>query len=173
MQRRHSGFAAVVALTFVGTFALALVGAKVHEQAPGQATGISEALRAHLRDERFSPLSSVAALPASVRDALNDLFGSKTLEMAGPGQPFQATDVMVTPRLPARRLVAAGCSADHCLVYYERGGFAHVHQIALFSTTDATARLVHGGVAAGGLTDLDQVRDALVAGKVMSSSKYW
>jgi hypothetical protein len=173
MQRGQSGFLVVVALTLVGTFALALAGAKVRAPTPGEQTGISDALRAHLRDERFTPLASVAALPANVREALNDLFGGKTLEMADPGQRFQATDVMVTPRLPARRLVAAGCSADHCLVYYERGGFAHVHQIVLFSTTEASARLVHGGVAAGGLTDLEQIRDALVSGKVMSGSKYW
>ena len=115
----------------------------------------------------------MAALPASVRTALTDLFGSGTLEMADPGQPFQATDVMVMPRLPARRLTTAGCSSDHCLVYYERGGFAHIHQIVLVSTADAAARLVHGGVAAGGLADLDQVKDALASGKVMGGSKYW
>jgi hypothetical protein len=173
MQRGNPGFAIVVALTFVGSFALALVGARVREPAPGQQTAMPEALRDHVRTEQFTPVATVAALPAGVRDALRALFGGKTLEMADPGQPFQATDVMVTPRLPARRLVAGGCSTDHCLVYYERGGFAHVHQIALFSTTDTSARLVHGGVAAGGLADLDQVKDALVAGRVMSGSKYW
>ena len=173
MPRGHPGFTLVVVFTFVGVFALALVGAKVREQTPGQQTTIPEALRAHIRGERFSPLATVAALPASVRNALGSLFGSKTLDMADPGQPFQATDVMVMPRLPARRLLAAGCSPDHCLVYYERGGFAHIHQIVLFSTTDAAARLVHGGVAAGGLADLDQVKDALASGKVMGGSKYW
>jgi hypothetical protein len=158
----------------VAAVAFALLGAWVlHSQPKSSEAGLTAGLRDHVRSERFGPVATVAALPASVRQALNELFTGKTLDMADPGQPFQATDVMVMPRLPARRLVAAGCSPDHCLVYYERGGFAHVHQIALFSTTDATARLVHGGVAAGGLTDLDQVRDALVAGKVMSGSKYW
>jgi hypothetical protein len=160
------GIVAVIAFSFLGAWVL-------HSQPKAGETGLTTALREHVRGERFAPVATVATLPAGVRTALNELFGSKTLEMADPGQPFQATDVMVTPRLPARRLVAAGCSADHCLVYYERGGFAHVHQIALFSTTDATARLVHGGVAAGGLTDLDQVRDAFVAGQVMGGSKYW
>jgi hypothetical protein len=171
--QRHPGFAIVVALTLVGVFALALVGAKVREQKPLQAAGIPDALRAHLRDERFAPLTTVAALPEGVRDALQALFGGKTLEMADPGQPFQATDVMVMPRLPPRRLTAAGCSADHCVVYYERGGFAHVHQIVLFSTSETPARLEYGGVAANGLTDLEQVREALVSGKVMATSKYW
>ena len=113
-------------------------------------------------------MSNVVAVTGVTGDV-----GGKTLEMADPGQPFQATDVMVMPRLPARRLVSAGCSADHCLVYYERGGFARVHQIVLFSTADTPARLVHGGVAAGGLADLEQVREALVSGQVTRDSKYW
>ncbi len=160
------GLVAVVAFTLLGAWVL-------RGQPKTGEPGLTPALRDHVRAERFAPVTTVAALPAGVREALNDLFGGKTLEMADPGQPFQATDVMVTPRLPARRLVAAGCSADHCLVYYERGGFAHVHQIVLFGTTDASARVVHGGVAAGGLTDLDQVRDALLSGKLMGGSKYW
>jgi hypothetical protein len=158
----------------VAVAAFVLLGAWVLRGQPqARDTGFTAALRDHVRAERFAPVATVAALPANVRDALHDLFGGKALEMADPGQPFQATDVMVTPRLPARRLVSAGCSVDHCLVYYERGGFARVHHIVLFSTADSPARLVHGGVAAGGLTDLEQVRDALVGGKVMGDSKYW
>jgi hypothetical protein len=160
------GVVAVVAFVILGAWAL-------RGQPKASDTGFTPALRDHVRGERFAPVATVAALPANVRDALHDLFGGKALEMADPGQPFQATDVMVTPRLPARRLVSAGCSVDHCLVYYERGGFARVHHIVLFSTADSPARLVHGGVAAGGLTDLEQVRDALVGGKVMGDSKYW
>ena len=166
MKTFRLGIAAVVAFTFLGAWVL-------HSQPKTSDAGLTPGLRDHIRSERFVPMATVAALPAGVRKALSDLFGNGTLDMADPGQPFQATDVMVTPRLPGRRLVAAGCSPDHCLVYYERGGFAHVHQIVLFSTSDAAARLVHGGVAAGGLADLDQVRDALVSGKVMSGSKYW
>jgi hypothetical protein len=158
----------------VAVVAFAVLGAWVAHSQPAPAdAGFTSALRDHVRAERFTPLTSVATLPASVRDALGELFKGKTLEMADPGQPFQATDVMVTPRLPARRLVTAGCSADHCLVYYERGGFAHVHQIVLFDTTATTARFVHGGVAAGGLTSLDEVKDALVSGRVDGGSKYW
>jgi hypothetical protein len=160
------GVVAVAAFTILGAWVL-------HSQPKSSEAGLTPALRDHLRSERFAPLTTVAALPASVRKALSDLFGSGTLDMADPGQPFQATDVMVTPRLPGRRLIAAGCSPEHCLVYYERGGFAHVHQILLFSTADAAARLVHGGVAAAGLADLDQVRDALLSGKVTGGSKYW
>ena len=152
---------------------LTVVSAAGGQPATPSATVIADALRTHLRGERFSPLTTVAALPAGLRQALSQLFNAPTLDMADPGAPFQATDVMITPRLPARRLVAAGCSADHCLVYYERGGFVHVHQIVLFGKTDTAFRFVEGGVAPGGLSDLEQVKDALLSGKITGGSKYW
>src|SRR6185436_1161898 len=82
---------------------------------------LSEALRAHVKDDRFGIVTSIRGLPLGVRDGLQTLFGSKTLDIAEPGAEFQVTDVIVDPKLPIRRLVAAGCSTDHCLVYYERG----------------------------------------------------
>ena len=166
MKTFRLGIVAVIAFSFLGAWVL-------HSQPTITAAGFTAALRDHVRTEEFSPVAKVADLPPAVREALAKLFGGGALELAEPGARFQATDVMVTPRLPARRLVSAGCSSDHCLVYYERGGFAHVHQIVLFSKTDASASFVHGGVGAGGLNGLEQVRDALVADRVMAGSKYW
>src|SRR5262245_30303582 len=85
---------------------------------------LSAELRAHVRDEKFGIVTSMRGLPLGVRDGLEVLFGTQTLDIADPGAEFQATDVILKPGLPSRRLVAAGCSMDHCLVYYERGGFA-------------------------------------------------
>jgi hypothetical protein len=153
------------------TLSLAVVSTVCGQPADPSATGVSDALRAHLRSERFSPLANVAALPAGLRDELNNLFGGKTLELADPGTPFQATDVMVTPRLPPRRLTAAGCSPDHCLVYYERGGFAHVHFAALFEVSSKGTRFEFGGLAPGGLADLDAVKNAIAAGKVLGQKQ--
>ena len=79
---------------------LSVVTAPARGQGVDPTAAVPDALRTHLRSERFAPLTTVAALPASLRDELNNLFGGKTLEMADPGAPFQATDVMVTPRLP-------------------------------------------------------------------------
>ena len=158
-------------LTLTLTAACAVGGQSV---APS-ATAATDALRTHLRGERFTPLTTVAALPAGLRDELNKLFGGKTLDMADPGAPFQATDVMVTPRLPPRRLATAGCSADHCLVYYERGGFTHVHYAVVFKVSAEGTRFEFGGLAPGGLRDLDAVKDAVVSGKVLAqgATKYW
>ena len=49
-------------------------------------------------------------LPLGVRAALQTLFGSQSLDIAEPGAAFQVTGAVVDPKLPIRRLVAAGCS---------------------------------------------------------------
>ena len=129
-------------------------------------------LRTHLRGEALAALPTVASLPLSVREALKALFKRPTLDLADPGAPFQQTDLLVTPRLPARRLIAAGCAADHCVVHYERGGFAHVYYVVVFRMSDAGAVFEWGGVT-GGPLDLAGAREALTSGKVLGQSKYW
>ena len=80
-------------------------------QAPTVA--LSEALRTHVTDERLGIVTSIRGLPLGVRDSLQTLFGSPALDIAEPGAEFQVTDEVGNPKLPIRRLVAAGCSADH------------------------------------------------------------
>src|SRR5947207_1933506 len=88
-------------------------------QASDEIRNVAPALRNHLRTEAFTPIATVGALPAGVRAALQELFGEKTLALAEPGSPFQSTDVVMGPPLPFRRMIAAGRSNDHCIVYYE------------------------------------------------------
>jgi hypothetical protein len=134
---------------------------------------LSPALRVHVQDERFGIVTSIRGLPLGVRDALQKLFGTPSLDIAEPGAEFQATDVIVNPRLPIRRLIAAGCSNDHCLVYYERGGFAHERYVVLFHWTPAETRVEWGGSAPGGLTTIGSVRDAILAGTIKGSARSW
>jgi hypothetical protein len=130
---------------------------------------LSPELRAHVRDGRFGIVTSIRGLPLGVRDALQTLFGSQTLDIAEPGAEFQQTDVIVKPNLPIRRLVAAGCSTiNYCLVYYERGGFAHTWHVALYHWTPAATRFEWGGSAPGGLKTIDDVRNAIVSGAIKS-----
>ena len=132
---------------------------------------LSGALRSHVNDERFGIVSSIRGLPLGVRDALQTLFGTQTLDIAEPGAAFQVTSVNVNPKLPIRRLVAAGCSNDHCLVYYERGGIDHTWHVALFHWTPAATRFEWGGAAPGGLTTIDNVRNAVMSGAIKSPAK--
>lgn len=134
---------------------------------------LSGALRAHVTNERFGMVTSIRGLPLGVRDGLQTLFGSQTLDIAEPGTEFQVTGVIVNPKLPIRRLVAAGCSTDHCLVYYERGGIARTWQVALFHWTPETTRFEWGGIAPGGLATIDAVRSAILSGAIKGPPKFW
>ena len=131
------------------------------------------ALQVHIKEEQFQIVTSIRGLPLGVRDGLQTLFGSQALDIAEPGREFQVTDVIVKPNLPIRRLVAAGCSTDHCLVYYERGGIAHTWQVVLFHWTPAATRFESGGIAPRGLASIDDVRNALLSGAIKGPNKYW
>jgi hypothetical protein len=136
-------------------------------------TALSAALRAHVKDERFQIVTSIRGLPLGVRDELQTLFGTQTLDIADPGAQFQVTDAIVDPKLPGRRLVAAGCSAEYCLVYYERGGIAHTWHVALFYWTPAETRFEWGGTAPAGLATLDDVRNAVLSGAIKGPVSLW
>src|SRR4029453_15207390 len=69
---------------------------------------LSGALRDHGKNERFQIVTSIRGLPLGVRGGLQTLFGSQTLDIAEPKAEFQATDVVVKPNLPHRRLGAGG-----------------------------------------------------------------
>jgi hypothetical protein len=134
---------------------------------------LPDVLRAHLKEERFGIVTSIRGLPLGVRGALQTLFGSGSLDIAEPGEEFQAADVVSDPRLPIRRLAAAGCSNDHCLVYYERGGSAHTWQVVLFHWTPNETRFEWGGAAPGGLATIGDVRNAVLSGEIKSRVKAW
>jgi hypothetical protein len=132
------------------------------------------ALQAHLKGERFAIVTSIRGLPLGVRDSLETLFGSRSLDIAEPGAAFQVTDVVGTPRLPIRRLVAAGCSTDaHCLVYYERGGGSRSWRVALFHWTPAATRFEWGATAPGGLATIEDVRNAILSGAIKGEATLW
>lgn len=137
------------------------------------AGALSGALRAHVQHERFGIVTSIRGLPLGVRNELQTLFGSPILDIAEPGADFRRSGVIVDSLLPTRRLTAAGCSADHCLVYYERGGADHTWLVALFQWTPAATRFEWGGTAPVGLATVDEVRSAVLSGRVKGRPKSW
>ena len=135
---------------------------------------ISGTLWAHLKDERFGTVTSIGGLSLGVADALRQLFRSSSLDIAEPGAEFQATGTAGhSTRLPSRRLVAAGCSTDHCLVYYERRGNVLTWRIALFHWGPDATRFEWGGAAPGGLVGIDDVRKAVLSRKITSPDRSW
>jgi hypothetical protein len=132
---------------------------------------LSRELRAQVQDGRFGIVSSIRGLPLGVRAELQTLFGSQALDIAEPGAEFQVSDVRANS--PIRRLVAAGCSYEHCLVYYERRGNAHTWHVALFHWTPDATRFEWGGTAPGGLVTIDEVRSAILSGAINGPVGFW
>jgi len=137
------------------------------------AAALPEALQAHVKNEQFQIVTSLRGMPLGVRHGLEMLFGDRGLDIAEPGAQFQATGVTGDSRLPIRRLVVAGCSYDHCLVYYERGGGTRTWKAALFHWTPETTRFEWGGTAPGGLRTVDAVRQAFLSGAIKSPNSVW
>jgi hypothetical protein len=134
---------------------------------------LSATLRDYVKDGRFGIVTSIRGLPLGVRDGLQKLFDSQTLDIAEPGAEFQLSDAVVNPRLPSRRLVAAGCTIEYCLVYYERGGVAHTWHVALFHWTPEATRFEWGGTAPGGLKTIDEVRRLVLSGAIKGQAGFW
>ena len=75
-------------------------------------------------EPRFVEERSLAALPAAIRN----LLGADRKDhdgLADKDQPFQATDVIIEPDLPARRFRLAAVGANCIVVEIERGGIGY------------------------------------------------
>jgi hypothetical protein len=60
-------------------------------------------------------------------------------KMADPGQRWNATDSIVDPSLPGKRLIWAAVGGEYYVVHYERGGIAHTfHVLVAQLTKDGT-----------------------------------
>ena len=134
---------------------------------------LSDPLRRHLTDERFQIVTSLRGLPLGVRETLQSLFGTGSLDIAEPEAAFQASAVNANPKLPSRRLVTAGCSSDHCLVHYERGGIARTWHVMLLHWAPDATRFEWGGAAAGRLATIGDIRNAILAGEIKSPASGW
>ena len=140
---------------------------------PQELQALPEPLRTHVENERLDAVTSIRGLPLGVRDGLQTLFGSQALDIADPGDEFGAAVSSGDSLRPIRRLAAAGCSIDHCLVYYERGGSAHTWQVALFHWTPAGTRFEWGASAPGGMATIDDVRKAVLSGAINRPNGTW
>ena len=143
------------------------------QQAPMPPVELSETALAHVKADRFAIVTSVRGLPLGVRNAWQMLFGSFTLEIAEPGEDFRASDVNGDRRLPPRRMAVAGCSNDHCLVYYELGGADLTWRVLLFHWRPDATRIEWGGLAPRGLTSVEEVRSAVLSGRIKTPATSW
>ena len=140
---------------------------------PQDVRPLPEPLRTHIQNERLDAVTSIRGLPLGVRDGLQKLFGGQALDIADPGVEFQAAGEAGSSPLPIRRLATAGCSIDHCLVYYERGGSPHTWQVALFHWMPDATRFEWGASAPGGLATFEDVRKAVLSGAINRPNSVW
>ena len=161
---RHTRLLCAIA---VSVWASAVAGRQAESPA-----ALPAELRAHVQGDRFQIVSSLRGLPLGVRAALQTLFGSRDLDIAEPGAAFRGPGPSNNATLPSRRLVAAGCSYEDCLVYYERAG-ARTWRVALFHSTPDGTRFEWGGAAPGGLTTIDDVRRAVLSGAIKGPAESW
>jgi hypothetical protein len=82
---------------------------------------------------RFHEAHSITALPP----ALEALCAGDNGKMADPGQKWNATDGIIDPSLPGKRLIWAAFGGEYYVVHYERGGIAYTFHILVAKLTDA------------------------------------
>jgi hypothetical protein len=117
--------------------------------------------RKSLQDSsRFHEVHSTTNLPP----VIVALCGSK---LADPGEKWNATDVIMEPNLPGKRLIRAAAGGDYYVVHYERGGIAHTFHILIAKLTknDAKPKVVWQAVG-GQFKDYAAFLDALRSGKL-------
>ncbi len=156
---------AAAGLVLIGVVTAPGAVANANQRTP--AAALPEELKTHVKSDRFQIVTSVRGLPLGVRDELQVLFGSSTLDIAERGAEFGSST------LSMRRLVTAGCSIEYCLVYYERDGTPHTWHVALFHWTPAATRFEWGGTAPSGLKTIDDVRNAVQSGAIAAPGKVW
>src|SRR5581483_2983099 len=92
------------------------------------------------QEGNFRDLPTTKALPRAILDLCIGEGG----KIAGPGQPWNATDAIIDPSLPGRRLVWAVTDGNYYIVHYESGGIAHLFHfvVATFPKGASKPKLV-------------------------------
>lgn len=113
--------------------------------------------------ERFHEARSISDLPPSIVT----LCGS---QLADPGEKWNATDAIIDPTLPGKRLIWAAVSGEYYVVHYERGGIAHTFHIlvAKLAKNDAKPKVVWSATG-GPFNNYAAFVDALRTGKLNDS----
>ncbi len=111
---------------------------------------------------RFHEVHSIHDLPSAIVKLC-----AEDGHIADPGQNWNATDAIMDPTLPAKRLIWAAIGGEYYVVHYERGGIAHTFHIliAKLMKDDAKPKVVW---SAGGapLKDYAAFVDAMRSGKL-------
>ena len=119
---------------------------------------------------RFHEIHVSSILPAAIVALCTDDHG----RLAEPGQKWQATDVIMEPNLPGKRLIWAAVGGEYYVVHYERGGIAHTFHIlvATLAKGDVKPKAVWRAVGPW-LKGYAAFLDALRNGKLNDRLESW
>lgn len=109
------------------------VGKTVHDLLKKRFDAMQEVMKRDSKD-MLEKDSDWMALPAKARE---EWFFFDSPEIANPGEQWTATDVIIDPHRPRRRLIFAGSSPSLWFIYYEHGGEGR-HEHLLLIGKDAT-----------------------------------
>ena len=112
---------------------------------------------------RFREVHSTGDLPGPIIV----LCAGDKKNLAEPGGNWNATDSIIDPSLPAKRLIWAAMGGDYYVVHYERGGIAHTFHVmvARFTKNNSDAKLVWQAVE-GPFKDYTAFINGLRTGKL-------
>jgi hypothetical protein len=149
-------FAAIAALITIGAVPSPMPSAKIH---PPQAlvTVLGQ----------LSEIATLAGLPEPVRNGTFVVPGGGKAagwKLAAPGGAWNATDAIVDPSLPGRRMIFAACDADACVLHYERGGIAHMYYVMTLARDARGWKLTWLGVGHPEFANYTALKAALVRG---------
>jgi hypothetical protein len=129
----------------------------------GDVTKLPAEDRRALQDSsRFHEVHSTGDLPAAIVALCAD-----DGRLAEPGQKWNATDGIVDPTLPGKRLIWAAPGGEYYVPHYQRGGIAHSFHILVARLTkdDVKPKVVWRAVG-GPFKDYRTFLDALRSGKL-------
>ena len=127
-------------------------------------TKLSAEDRRVLQDlSRFHELHATIDLPPSIVAVC----AGDNNKLAEPGQNWNATDSIMDPTLPGKRLIWAAVGGDYYVIHYERGGIAHTYHVlvAKLSNGEAKPKVIWGAVG-GPFKDYAAFVAALRSGKL-------
>jgi hypothetical protein len=102
------------------------------------AGGLSWEDRTVLQDfSRFRDVHSTRDLPPAILSLCD---GGGDGKLAEPGGNWNATDAIIDPTLPGKRLIWAAVGGDYYVVHYERGGIAHTYHVLVAKLAKADAK---------------------------------
>ena len=114
-----------------------LFAATIQSLCCGEVTKLAAADRRALENaSRFHEVYSTSdLLPAIVALCVGD-----NGKIADPGQKWNATDAIIDPTLPVKRLIWAAVGGEYYVIHYERGGIAHTFHVLVAKTPKGEAK---------------------------------